>query len=54
MREWRPDGCGRAVRQVLCARKGQRPREWIGFDEVRATLLKWSGHAVMAVHRSEA
>ena len=55
LREWIPQGSeGAPRRQLLTARKGQRPTVWVDFDEVRQLLLKWSGHAIMAVHRPRA
>jgi hypothetical protein len=38
-------------RQVLTARKGQRPTTWIEFDEVRSTLLTWDGYKIMILSR---
>jgi hypothetical protein len=38
-------------RQVLTARKGQRPTTWIDFDEVRCTLLSWDGYKIMLLSR---
>lgn len=36
-------------REVLTARKGQKPKSWLAFSEVRSQLLKWGGHAIMAL-----
>ena len=36
-------------RQLLAARKGQRPYAWIDFDEARETMLGWEGYKVMAI-----
>ena len=46
--------CGgyRVVREMLTARKGQRPTVWISFDEARQTMLRWSGYKMMAVERT--
>lgn len=52
MREWVGDD-GTAVRQVLSTRRGQRPSTWIDFDEIRAHFLKWAGHKIMAIERTE-
>ena len=37
------------VRQVLTARRGQRPSAWIDFDEMREIMLGWEGYKVIAV-----
>jgi len=36
-------------RQLLTARKGQRPTAWIDFDEYRETLLGWEGYKYLAI-----
>jgi hypothetical protein len=45
-------GGGRVVRQLLCARKGQRPTAWVEFEEARETMLSWEGHKIMAISLS--
>jgi hypothetical protein len=47
----RTDGDGTRVREMLCARRGQRPNAWISWEEARRTMLKWSGYAVMQATR---
>jgi len=42
------------VRQILTARKGQRPTAWIDFAEARETMLNWVGYKMMAVSCSSA
>ena len=37
------------VREVLTARKGQGPSEWVSFEEMRETLLAWQGYKVLSV-----
>jgi hypothetical protein len=39
----------RVVRQILCARKGQRPTAWVDFDEARETMLGWEGYKIMTL-----
>ena len=49
LREWTDATTGVAVRQLLTARKGQRPVAWIDFSEARTTLLSWEGYKIMAI-----
>eukprot|EP00944_MAST-04C_sp_MAST-4C-sp1_P009634 g9634.t1 len=42
----------RHVRQVLTARKGQRPSAWIDWKELRSTYIGWAGYKLMAIQRS--
>ena len=37
------------VRELLTARKGQRPSAWVTWQEVRSLMLKWDQHALIAV-----
>ncbi|RLN73214.1 hypothetical protein BBJ28_00015161, partial [Nothophytophthora sp. Chile5] len=37
------------IREMLTARKGQRPSTWIAWDEVLETLCSWRGYAVLEV-----
>lgn len=50
LREWVTEG-GEHVRQVLTARKGQRPSAWIDFAEMRSTLIGWAGYKLLTVER---
>lgn len=64
MREWveaQSDTCENnfsckptIVRQILTARKGQKPKAWINFEEVREILLRWSGYRIIAVEKKVA
>jgi hypothetical protein len=49
LREWTSDG--RRVRQLLCARKGQRPSAWVDWLEARETILGWAGYKLMVAER---
>lgn len=40
---------GYVRRQILTARKGQRPTAWMDFDEVRETMLLWAGYKMIAI-----
>lgn len=42
----RDEGQGRAW-EVLTARRGQAPSDWISFDEIRQLLARWSGYRVI-------
>jgi hypothetical protein len=46
-----PPRRGRAVRQLLTSRRGQRPSAWLDFDEARDTMLGWEGYKLMLVER---
>lgn len=52
LREWRDKGeNGVWTRQLLTARKGQRPTVWIDFEEARQTMLGWSGYKMLLLTR---
>ena len=38
-------------REILCARRGQRPTVWVDFAELRQVLLKWEGYKVIRITR---
>merc|ERR1719265_2250248 len=42
---------GEPVREVLTARRGQSPKVWIPFEELRQICLNWTGYRVMIVQR---
>ena len=48
LRDW-VDSEGTRVRQLLAARKGQRPSAWIDWLEARETMLNWAGYKMMVV-----
>ena len=53
MREWN-EADGSAVREVLTARKGQRPTAWVPYAELHQLLARWAGYAVIEVSREVA
>ena len=49
MRSWTtPEGVHE--REILTARRGQRPNTWIPFDDCRAILTGWSGYMMFHVY----
>lgn len=48
LREWTTSS-GVMVRQMLTARKGQRPTVWIDFDEAREQMLGWEGYKILII-----
>jgi hypothetical protein len=49
LREWYNAVDKKYYRQLLTARKGQRPTAWIDFSEARETLLSWEGYKIMLI-----
>lgn len=46
-REWSDDGSTTLRRQVLTARKRQKPSAWIDFEEIRGTILGSTGYQIL-------
>ena len=52
LREWVDTKTGTPVRQLLTARKGQRPTAWIDWQEARETMIGWKGYQMASVRIS--
>lgn len=53
MREWAAqDPAEPPVREMLTARRGQRPSQWISWEEARGIMLRWNGHVMIRVKRT--
>ncbi len=46
------EGADGVVRELLTARRGQRPAAWLPWAEARAALLAWSGYAILSLERA--
>ena len=44
-------GRARRVRQILIARPGQQPSQWLDFETLQRMLLKWQGYAIIGICR---
>ncbi|KAJ9462279.1 hypothetical protein DIPPA_09813 [Diplonema papillatum] len=53
LRSWLPAGSDMPIRQVLTARKGQRPNTWYDFNECRAIVASWGGYKLLHVSRPQ-
>merc|ERR1711865_1262014 len=40
-------------RQILTARKRQKPSAWLDFDEVRETILGWKGYQILLLRQGQ-
>eukprot|EP01031_Cornospumella_fuschlensis_P029526 gene29526-35634_t len=53
LREWQEAGeGGKSVRQLLTARRGQRPAVWMDFNEARQVMLQWAGYKLLKITAS--
>jgi len=51
LREW-VDPDGTVVKQLLTARKGQRPTVWLDWAEARQIMIKWGGYNIVRITAS--
>jgi hypothetical protein len=51
VRDWRNED-GEPVREVLTARKGQRPSAWIDFNEIRELMIRVQSYKMIVVRSS--
>lgn len=49
MREYVDPETDQVIREILTARKGQRPSSWIRLEQVREILLKWTGYRILQI-----
>ncbi|CAM9824824.1 unnamed protein product [Ectocarpus fasciculatus] len=42
------------TRQILTAKRGQRPAVWMDFEEARNILLRWEGYKILTLERGKA
>ena len=40
---------GKLMRQMLTARRGQRPTVWLDWSEARKIMIGWSGYNMMRI-----
>jgi len=48
IREW-IDPSGAAIRQMLTARRGQRPTVWLDWAEARKIIIGWAGYNIIRI-----
>jgi hypothetical protein len=53
LREWTHTETGECCREILTARRGQRPSAWISFMEAREIMISWEGHKILAITRGK-
>ncbi|EER15862.1 hypothetical protein Pmar_PMAR003314 [Perkinsus marinus ATCC 50983] len=42
---------GGNLKQILTARKGQRPKDWVHWEEIIRSVIRWQGYGMLGINR---